>query len=267
MVWRSRGIRRTMAATCGSKPMSSIRSASSRIRISTPSRRTRPRSARSSRRPGVATRTSALVTPRDCSRMVMPPYAAATWRPLAAAMSWNSRTTCAASSRVGTRTRARGRRRAPGTSRSTMGMAKARVLPEPVRLRARTSRPAMASGSTSAWIGKAYEMPRPASASDTGADTPNSAKVWVVMLFLSVVPCGPPNDRARLFLRRTVRSGGTAEVEPHGAAGVPLLTTRVPDGTVKPPDEHRMIARGVWTVGHGCGRLLHALGRTPAGGF
>ena len=59
MVWRERGSRRTIASTCGRKPMSSMRSASSRTRISICCSETSSRSLRSWRRPGVATRISA----------------------------------------------------------------------------------------------------------------------------------------------------------------------------------------------------------------
>ena len=61
-----------------------------------------------------------------------------------------------ASSRVGTRTRPRGCGRAgpdDPASLMIMGRPKARVLPEPVRPRPSTSRPASASGMVAAWIG------------------------------------------------------------------------------------------------------------------
>ena len=57
---------------------------------------------------------------------------------------------------------ARGRRE-PGVTasmRSTIGIAKAIVLPLPVGDLASTSRPASASGRTSSWMGKGSEMPR-----------------------------------------------------------------------------------------------------------
>ena len=50
------GSRRTIRSTCGLKPMSSIRSASSRTSVRTRSSETSRRSIRSCRRPGVATR-------------------------------------------------------------------------------------------------------------------------------------------------------------------------------------------------------------------
>ena len=74
--------------------------------------------------------------------------------------------------------RAAGAASSSGSSRSTMGMAKPRVLPEPVFERARVSRPAVASSTTIAWIGNGAVMPRAASASTTGSETPRSRKVW-----------------------------------------------------------------------------------------
>ena len=64
--------------------------------------------------------------------------------------------------------------RPDGVSRSTIGTANARVLPDPVRDLARMSRPAIASRSTNDWIAKVSFIPRIRSASTTGADTPNS---------------------------------------------------------------------------------------------
>ncbi len=66
---------------------------------------------------------------------------------------------------------------ASGSSRSMMGSAKPRVLPEPVFDLASVSRPAVASSSTIAWIGNGAVMPRAASASTTGSVTPRSWKV------------------------------------------------------------------------------------------
>ena len=56
IVWRSLGVAAMMRSTSGRKPMSSMRSASSRTRILVFLSETAPRSMRSSRRPGVATR-------------------------------------------------------------------------------------------------------------------------------------------------------------------------------------------------------------------
>src|ERR687892_2665671 len=86
-----------------------------------------------------------------------------------------SSATCRASSRVGTRTSALGRLSAV-VVRSTIGIAKASVLPEPVGDFASTSRPASASGRTRDWMVNGSWMERAASASATGADTPKSRK-------------------------------------------------------------------------------------------
>ena len=61
-VWREEGVAATIFFMVGQKPMSSMRSASSSTRISTSRSFTSPRSMRSWRRPGVATRMS---TPRE----------------------------------------------------------------------------------------------------------------------------------------------------------------------------------------------------------
>ena len=164
--------------------MSSIRSASSRTRIRTRLRSTSLRCARSSSRPGVAIRIWAFGTALPCSPMLTPPYASATRSPLARAMSSVSSATCDASSRVGTRTRAAGFA-SSGLMRSTIGIAKPSVLPEPVCDFARTSWPSIALGSTSDWIANGTRMSRSARASITAVDTPSSGKVlWVIRVLL-----------------------------------------------------------------------------------
>src|SRR5439155_26595789 len=67
--------------------------------------------------------------------------------------------------------------------RSTIGTAKARVLPDPVGDLASTSSPASASGRTSAWIGNGSWMERVASTPAMSEDTPSSRKDWCCMLF------------------------------------------------------------------------------------
>ena len=176
MVCRSFGRRRTIRSTCGWKPMSSIRSASSRTSTLIPSSRTSPRVARSSSRPGVAMSTWERSTPRACSRTCVPPYTACTRRPFAAATTSKSSRTCWASSRVGTRTSAAGRGCASGSSRSAIGIANPSVFPEPVLERARVSRPARASSHTIDWIGNGIKIPRSASACTTSSETPRSRK-------------------------------------------------------------------------------------------
>src|SRR2546430_6343955 len=154
----------------------------------------------------------------------------------------NSPTTWEASSRVGTRTSACGRPDAPGANRSTMGMAKASVLPEPVRDSARTSCPASASPMTRAWIGKGVEMPRPARDVATDADTPRSGKDWVGMLvFLSAALEGPRRSGEVSLPDAPNRpKGGTAEANPHGARSSPVALEYQPRSLAGPADLSRV---------------------------
>ena len=84
------------------------------------------------------------------------------------------------SSRVGARIRARGMvaraLRSEATRRATSGSRNAYVLPEPVRPRPRTSRPASESGSVAVWIGVGSVMPRSARTRTSSAGTPSAAK-------------------------------------------------------------------------------------------
>ena len=128
--------------------MSSIRSASSSTSTCTASSETSLRSTRSCRRPGVATITCAAFASFACA---LQRHAAVHRRDLipSPAISSIASVTCTQSSRVGTSTSARAAAR-DGSSRSTIGIANASVLPEPVGLLARTSPPRSASGITSA---------------------------------------------------------------------------------------------------------------------
>ena len=162
--------------------------------------------------PGVATRMCAPLMRLACERIGTPPYAAATRRPLATASASKASVTWAASSRVGTSTSAEGRPSA-GVVRSTIGSAKARVLPEPVGERTRTSSPSSASGRTSSWMLKRLMDRAAASAATTGADTPSSRKDWFDMKFDSLrvrdLPTSkhPKEEReAHLTGRRDCRS-------------------------------------------------------------
>ena len=86
----------------------------------------------------------------------MPPTTVATRRFTAVAYGVSASVTCWASSRVGTRTRASGAcgsARRPAV-RASSARPKARVLPEPVRPRPRTSRPASEFGRVAPWMGK-----------------------------------------------------------------------------------------------------------------
>ena len=60
---------------------------------------------------------------------------------------------------------------------ATSGSENASVLPEPVRPRPRMSRPASASGSVAAWIGKGVVMPAVGKRATSGAGTPRDAKL------------------------------------------------------------------------------------------
>ncbi|KZX21546.1 hypothetical protein ACH61_01299 [Rathayibacter tanaceti] len=184
--WPPRGVLSRMRVTTGRNPRSAMWSASSSTVISTASRFTKPCFMRSSRRPGQAT------------TMSTPCFSAATWRccetppkivvvtmPYASASGCMAAVICVASSRVGASTRPRGRpgRRRPPASdpprRAIIGMEKARVLPEPVLPRPRTSRPFRVSGSVSTWMGKGSVMPLAVSAATRGAGTPRAPKEGV----------------------------------------------------------------------------------------
>ncbi|MNT69882.1 hypothetical protein D3C72_2082260 [compost metagenome] len=111
-VWRSDfgGVWRMIWRTCGMKPMSSMRSASSSTITSTMSRCTSPRWLKSSRRPGVATRMSQWRASRclSCLSKSMPPTNVMTLRPVYLVRSAASLAICTTSSRVGAMISARG---------------------------------------------------------------------------------------------------------------------------------------------------------------
>ena len=75
-------------------------------------------------------------------------------------------------------------------SRATSGRLKARVLPEPVRPRPSTSRPARLSGSVATWIGNGAVMPLAVSTSTSGAGTPRASKVVSVGSTVASAPTG-----------------------------------------------------------------------------
>mmetsp|Transcript_90651 Transcript_90651/g.252366 ORF Transcript_90651/g.252366 Transcript_90651/m.252366 type:complete len:290 (+) Transcript_90651:643-1512(+) len=150
-ICRSQGHLSSTCLICGSKPMSSMRSASSNTSVLTASRRTWPPSRKSLRRPGQAT---IMCTPARYlyiwSRFGAPPYIETALilrhRPKRLASS----SVCCASSRVGDITKR------PTPWRSGLqpvriislkaGRRKARVLPLPVAAMPMTSLPWMASG-------------------------------------------------------------------------------------------------------------------------
>ena len=157
-------------------------SASSSTVISIASRKTCLLRRWSSSRPGQATRMS---TPRRraliCGPAPTPPKTVVVLSPAALARGVIAASIWLASSRVGARISARGRPDRSGApeaaSLATTGRAKARVLPEPVRPRPSTSRPARESGSVAVWIGNGVVMPSAASTRVSAAGTPSAANV------------------------------------------------------------------------------------------
>ena len=91
--------------------------------------------------------------------MPTPPNTGAAVTGVCTARSFRSSTICAASSRVGVRTSARVVPRGLSISRWRIGSTNAAVLPLPVMAQARTSRPARAGGTASAWIGVGRAKP------------------------------------------------------------------------------------------------------------
>ncbi len=140
--------------------MSSMRSASSSTRISSAASFAYGWVKWSSRRPGVATMTSTpLRKACSCGPMPTPPNTGAAVIGVCTARSFSSSTICAASSRVGVSTRARVVPRGLSIRRWRIGSTNAAVFPLPVMAEARTSRPARAGGTASAWIGVGRAKP------------------------------------------------------------------------------------------------------------
>ena len=178
--WLSGGVASISRRTTGRKPRSAMWSASSSTLISTSPRWQCPCSMRSASRPGQATTMSTrLRSAVTCAFCPVPPKMVATVRSMAWASGTSTAWTWLASSRVGTRTRPRGRPALvyPSASPATSGSANPSVLPEPVRPRPRMSRPASASGSVAAWIGNGTVMPASASTPTSRPGTPRSAKL------------------------------------------------------------------------------------------
>ena len=193
--WLSGGVASSSRRTTGRKPRSAMWSASSSTLISTSPRWQCPCSMRSASRPGQATTMSArLRRAATCAFCPMPPKMVATVRPVAWASGASTAWTWLASSRVGTSTRPRGRPALvyPSASPATSGIENASVFPDPVRPRPRMSRPANASGSVAAWIGKGTVMPAPVSTSSRGPGTSSSAK----LVRTGVTPAGRRSDPA-----------------------------------------------------------------------
>mmetsp|Transcript_37501 Transcript_37501/g.120542 ORF Transcript_37501/g.120542 Transcript_37501/m.120542 type:complete len:216 (+) Transcript_37501:1102-1749(+) len=152
----------TISRSCGSKPMSSMRSASSKTKNSTFCVRMVWSRIMSARRPGVPTMRSSLPPSirisRSCMCFFCPPNTHAVRHPKAAARGRASSWICWASSRVGASTNASGPRvfrfsfRLDAASHSR-GRRKPMVLPEPVWATATTSLPRNVSGRDWAWMG------------------------------------------------------------------------------------------------------------------
>ena len=181
MRWPRAGVARRMRRTAGRKPRSAMWSASSRTVTDTSSRSTRPCPMRSSRRPGQATTTSTPAARAfSWGFWDTPPKTVVTLSETASARGPMVWAIWPASSRVGARTRPMGwpgRAMSSSARRWTRGRAKARVLPDPVRPRPSTSRPARVSGRVALWMGKGAVKPRaPRSATRSGS-TPREAKV------------------------------------------------------------------------------------------
>src|SRR3954469_18931222 len=145
-----------------------------------------------------------------------------------------SSTTCAASSRVGTRTSALGRASAPAV-RSTSGTPKAIVFPEPVGDSARMSTPASASGRTRLWTAKGSWMLRAASACTTGALTPSAPKD-LDMVFDSFVGSGFETQETRTPQRRNEKLDLTSAGRRYAAKVARL--GRGGGGREPPPPHH-----------------------------
>ena len=154
--------RPTIRSTAGRKPMSSMRSASSRTSIADVlQRHGAARRIRSSRRPGVAT-----------SDVGLAGGLAALAARCRAAVDRGDAQRAGVAHRVelvddlAGELAGRGRARAPAgrgpsaSRRSTIGTPKASVLPEPVGDLVSTSRPASTSATTSCWTAKGSSMPR-----------------------------------------------------------------------------------------------------------
>ena len=89
----------------------------------------------------------------SCGPIATPPKTAAAERGVWTVSAFACSSICAASSRVGVRMRARVTPRFLPIRWLRIGSRKAAVLPLPVMAQASTSRPSMAGGMASAWIG------------------------------------------------------------------------------------------------------------------
>ena len=197
--WPSGGVASISRRTTGRNPRSAMWSASSTTLISTSSRWQCPCSMRSASRPGQATTMSTrLRSAVTWGFWPIPPNMVVTVRFMAAASGAMTAWTWLASSRVGTRTRPRGRQASvcPSARPATSGIAKPSVLPEPVRPRPRMSSPASASGSAAAWIGNGREDAGLGQRSDQRR---GNAKVSERQGRPGLTPAGPPTAGMRVI--------------------------------------------------------------------
>ncbi len=158
MVCRSFGRIDTIRRIAGRNPMSSMRSASSRINTRRSRKCTSLRERKSSSRPGVATTILApLRKAESCKPSDNPPTTSAAGPRVFPRSALYCATTCMANSRVGTSARAV----IPGvfscSMRSMTGIKNASVLPVPVCAVASTSFPASACGIAVACTGVGTE--------------------------------------------------------------------------------------------------------------
>ena len=164
--------------TVGRKPMSSMRSASSRTSMKTPCRSKSWRPRKSTSLPGVAM--SACAPSRiDCSclRSLIPPTATAARIAVPAAIFAKVSWICSASSRVGLRMTARIPEGDGCPSRRWItGRTNANVLPVPVWAVATRSRPANAGGMDWACTGVGWAKPCLARLLFSGAERESSEK-------------------------------------------------------------------------------------------
>ena len=217
IVCRSRGSAVTMRSIAGRKPMSSIRSASSRTSILMLSNVNAPRARRSSSRPGVATSSCDAAAALACLTTPTPPYTAVIRSARACAIPRMSSTIWLASSRVGASTSAAGRA-SSAPIRSTIGIPNASVLPEPVGDFAITSRPWIASAITARWIANGSAIPAAERERMTACETPRSAKDSVDMHNSLAAHAGRERF-GRRWLTRTVKCGTQASCLAADVAG------------------------------------------------
>ena len=152
---RSPAVRALISRMAGSKPMSSMRSASSSTSVLTPPRCSTFLRISSCTRPGVPTTIcgSCACSEANCGANAVPPHRVESFRlGMPSASLRSSRLTCSANSRVGHSTNAWARIRL-GSMRASKASPNATVLPLPVGAWAIRSRPAKANGKAAAWIG------------------------------------------------------------------------------------------------------------------